>query len=88
MIKEGAQSIDAGKFFIVWGEQFVRTVLKRDGNEGVYTEGDWFPADDVRFVCDTAEEAERVRKLLEAEREEIEAVRRRYELLLDRLVNP
>lgn len=42
----------------------------------------------VRFICDTAEEAESVRKLLEAEHEEIEAVRRRYELLVDRLVNP
>lgn len=40
----------------------------------------------IRFVCDTVEEAESVRKLLESEREEIEAVRRRYEMQLTAMV--
>lgn len=42
---------------------------------------------DPLFVCDTAEEAESVRKLLEAECEEIEAVRRRYEQQLTAMVH-
>jgi len=41
-----------------------------------------------RFICDTAKEAESIRKLLESEREEIEAVRRRYEQLLTAMVTP
>lgn len=34
------------------------------------------------YVCDTPAEAERIRLLLEQRREEIEAIERRYELLL------
>ena len=38
------------------------------------------------YLCDTADEAESVRLLLEREREEIEAVKLKYEQMLDDMV--
>lgn len=42
----------------------------------------WFGTLTPELICDTAEEAERMRLLIERRREEVEAVERKYELLI------
>lgn len=92
MIREYSRRVApvlTGKYIICHHEQFVQQVAADDGHVFLPRESlQWQICRRIRFVCDTAEEAESVRKLLEAEREEIEAVRRRYEQQLTAMVSP